>query len=343
MGLVGFLNFSNWLATWGESMPMSWFYLPNSSFWGLSLWLLFLGWVTLPHVPRINRGTTIAGAFLLVGLLACTFWRTPPKDLVIHSIAVGHGTAILVEDPSGRVVLYDGGSMTGGENASKKISHVLWYLGISAIDEIIISHADSDHFNAITGILDKFKIGIVSVGPSFTNRDDKETASFFENLNSRGIPLRKVYSGLNAISGPTSFEILYPDQEYNRPPNQNAASLVIRIGYMGKTILLTGDLEPPGTEFFLASSSASPVSILMAPHHGSPSANPEKLWRRLNPGFVFSSEGDEKRSKTPGGLWGKEIPLWKTQDKGMITIKINESGISVKAFKSGEQLRVKEK
>ena len=343
MGLVGFLNFSNWLATWGESMPMSWFYLPNSSFWGLSLWLLFLGWVTLPHVPRINRGTTIAGAFLLVCLLACTFWRTPPKDLVIHSIAVGHGTAILVEDPSGRVVLYDGGSMTGGENASKKISHVLWYLGISAIDEIIISHADSDHFNAITGILDKFKIGIVSVGPSFTNRDDRETASFFENLNSRGIPLRKVYSGLNAISGPTSFEILYPDQEYNRPPNQNAASLVIRIGYMGKTILLTGDLEPPGTEFFLASSYASPVSILMAPHHGSPSANPEKLWRRLNPGFVFSSEGDEKRSKTPGGLWGKEIPLWKTQDKGMITIKINESGISVKAFKSGEQLRVKEK
>jgi len=343
MGLVGFLNFSNWLANYGESIPLSWFYLPNISFWGLSIWLLFLGWVTLPHVPRINRKTISVGAVILVCLLACTFWRTTPKDLLIHSIAVGHGTAILVEDPSGRVVLYDGGSMSGGEIASKKISNVLWYLGISAIDEIIISHADSDHFNAITGILDKFKIGMVSVGPSFTNRDDKETASFFENLNSRGIPLRKVYSGLNASSGPTSFEILYPDQEYNHPPNQNAASLVVRIGYMGKTMLLTGDLEPPGTEFFLAGGSASPVSILMAPHHGSPSANPEKLWRRLNPGFVFSSEGDEKRTKNPGGLWGKEIPLWKTQEKGMITIKINEQEILVKAFKTREQLRVKEK
>jgi beta-lactamase superfamily II metal-dependent hydrolase len=81
----------------------------------------------------------------------------------------------------------------------------------------------------------------------------------------------------------------------------------------------------------------------MAPHHGSPSANPEKLWRRLNPGFVFSSEGDEKRTKNPGGLWGKEIPLWKTQEKGMITIKINEQEILVKAFKTREQLRVKEK
>ena len=233
--------------------------------------------------------------------------------------------------------------MSGGEIASKKISHVLWYLGISAIDEIIISHADSDHFNALTSIIDKFRVGIVSVGPSFANRDNRETASFYENLKLRGISMRNVYAGLNATSGNTSFEILYPDQNYSRPPNQNAASVVIRIGYLGKSILLTGDLESPGTEFFLANKDIYPVSVLMAPHHGSPSANPEKLWRRLNPGFVFSSEGDEKRTKAPGGAWGKDIPYWKTQEKGMITIQFNEIGVSAQAFKTGERLRVMEK
>lgn len=342
-GLVGFLNLSNWLANWGEGPPFAWFYIPNIGFLGLLFWLLFLGWATLPQIPRISLGSIGFGTILLLCLLASPFWRNPPKDLLVHSIAVGHGTAILVEDPSGRVLLYDGGSMAGGENASKKIAHVLWHLGISAIDEIIISHADSDHFNALTGILDKFRVGMVSVGPSFTTRDDRETSVFFEGLNSREISLRKVYAGLNAISGLTSFEILHPEQTYTHPPNQNAASVVVRIGYSGRTILLTGDLEPPGTEFFLASKDVSPVSVLMAPHHGSPSANPEKLWRRLNPGFVFSSEGEEKRSKTPGGILGREIPLWKTQEKGMITIKVSENGISAHAFKTGEVLRVMEK
>lgn len=342
-GLVIFINLSNQLATWGENLPLSWFYLPNIAFWLLFLWLLFLAWITLPNVPRMTRGYIGGGAVFLVCLLASAFWRSPPKDLMVHSIAIGHGTAILVEDPSGRVVLYDGGSMSGGEIASKKISHVLWYLGISAIDEIIISHADSDHFNALTSIIDKFRVGIVSVGPSFANRDNRETASFYENLKLRGISMRNVYAGLNATSGNTSFEILYPDQNYSRPPNQNAASVVIRIGYLGKSILLTGDLESPGTEFFLANKDIYPVSVLMAPHHGSPSANPEKLWRRLNPGFVFSSEGDEKRTKAPGGAWGKYIPYWKTQEKGMITIQFNEFGISAQAFKTGERLRVMEK
>ncbi len=341
-GLIGFLKISNLLADMGESYSLSWFYLPNISFFGLVGWLIFLGWIALPEAPRISWRTIFTGSALLVILLISPFLRWPPKDLLIHSMAIGHGTAILVEDPNGRVLLYDGGSMAGGESTAKKISHVLWHLGISAIDEIIVSHADADHFNALTGIMEKFRVGMVSIGPSFTNRDDKETSLFFEKINLRGIPLRKIFSGLNAISGLTIFEILYPDQDYTNPPNQNAGSIVVRIGYMGKSLLLTGDLEPPGTDFFLAKKDLSPVSILMAPHHGSPSANPEKLWRKLNPGFVFSSEGDEKRSKIPGGLWGREIPYWKTQEKGMITIKFNQDGIWVSSFKTRESLKVKE-
>lgn len=339
-GVVGFLNLSNWLASWGENLPMSWFYLPNLPLLGLLAWLAFLGWITLREVPLMSSGYICAGAIFLISLLATTFWRNPPKDLLIQSLAVGHGTAILVEDPSGRVLLYDGGSMSGGEAASRKISQVLWHRGISAIDEIIVSHADSDHFNALTGIFDKFRVGMVSVGPSFAARDDRETEAFYGRLHLRGIPIRTVYTGLNAISGITSFEILHPDKDYTHPPNQNAASVVVRIEYLGKSTLLTGDLESPGTEFFLASREVTPVSVLMAPHHGSPAANPEKLWRRLNPAFIFSSEGDEKRSKAPGGLWGRGKPFWKTQEKGMITIKIDKNGITAQAFKTGEVLRV---
>ena len=339
MGLSAFLELTGWIAHWGENLPFSWFHIPNLSLWGLFCWLFFLAWMTMPKVPRIQRLSLAFGAVGLVCLAASAYWRPITNDLLVHSIAVGHGTAILIEEPTGRVVLYDGGSMSGGPSASKKIAQVLWKRGISSIDEIIISHADTDHFNALTGILDRFRVSMVSVGPSFATRDDQETVLFYDSLLKRGVPLRTIYAGMNAVSGQTGYEILHPESDYTRPPKQNAASLVIRITYFNGSLLLTGDLEPPGTELFLANKDLAPVTVLMAPHHGSPAANPEKLWRRLNPKFVFSSEGDERRSRLPGGNLGKEIPLWKTQEKGMITIQMGEKRISAHAFYTGEVLQ----
>ncbi len=338
MGLGGLLDLTDWIATLGENLPFSWFHIPNLSLLGLLAWLFFLAWMTIPKIPRIEPISLAFGAVGLVSLIASAYWRPLTNDLLIHSIAVGHGTAILIEEPSGRVVLYDGGSMSGGQSASKKIAQVLWKRGISAIDEVIISHADTDHFNALTGVMDRFPVSMISVGPSFATRDDQETVIFYASLQKRGIPLRTIYAGMKAVSGQTIYEILHPESDYTNPPKQNAASLVIRVAYFNGSLLLTGDLEPPGTELFLAHKDLAPVTVLMAPHHGSPAANPEKLWRRLNPKFVFSSEGDERRTRLPGGNLGREIPLWKTQEKGMITIHMGENRLAVKAFHTGEVL-----
>ncbi len=340
MGLASFLELTGWFAHWGENLPFSWFHIPNLGLVGLVGWLFYLVWLTINKIPRIQTLPLAFGALGLVGLTASTYWRPFTNDLLVHSIAVGHGTAILIEEPSGRVVLYDGGSMSGGHGAAKKIAQVLWNKGISAIDEIIISHADTDHFNAITGVLDRFQVSIISVGPSFATRDDQETVVFYESLQKRGIPLRTIAAGMKAVSGHTSYEILHPESDYTRPPKQNAASLVIRVGYFNRTLLLTGDLEPPGTEQFLTQKDLSPVTVLMAPHHGSPAANSEKLWRMLKPKFVFSSEGEERRTRIPGGSLGKEIPLWKTQEKGMITIQMGPNQLSIHAFLTGEVMKL---
>lgn len=339
LALVGnqFLHWTKVIAEWGESLPLSWFYKPNIPFWFIFAWLVVIALLLIPRQTWINKKILAAMVAWLILGIAFFPMRMAPDGLLVQTIAVGHGTAVLIEEPSGRVVLYDGGSMSGGDQAGRIIAQVLWKKGINRLDDIIISHADSDHFNAIISLLERFTVEMVSAGPSFQKRDDKEAADFFQRLNKTKVPFQVIARGFSALSGGVFYSVIHPDPDYENPPTQNAASIVLAISAMGQSVLLTGDLEPPGTQKLLAQPDLPrPILALMAPHHGSPAANPDYLWKRFSPSLVFSSEGEERRTRQAGGNLSREIPLWKTQEKGMITIEIGPKNIRALAFATGE-------
>src|SRR5207247_2408177 len=72
--------------------------------------------------------------------------------------------------------------------------------------------------------------------------------------------------------------------------NENARSLVMAVRHAGHTLLLTGDLEGPGLTRVLKLA-PEPADILMAPHHGSPAANPPALAQWSCAKLVISSQG----------------------------------------------------
>ena len=57
---------------------------------------------------------------------------------------VGHGTCVIIQDGNEKTWLYDCGSLGRSRSASRLACNALWELGISKIDGIFISHADSD-------------------------------------------------------------------------------------------------------------------------------------------------------------------------------------------------------
>src|SRR5262245_34808260 len=83
-------------------------------------------------------------------------------------VAVGHGGCTVIETPDGRTILYDAGSITGPEVTRRHIAPFLWHRGIRRIDEVIVSHADLDHFNGVPALAERFAIGQVSLTPSFS-------------------------------------------------------------------------------------------------------------------------------------------------------------------------------
>ena len=77
--------------------------------------------------------------------------------------AVGHGLAVVIHTPGDQVLLYDCGRMGDPSVGRRIIAPALWSRGLSRIDEVILSHADQDHYNGLPDLLDRFAIGMVRV------------------------------------------------------------------------------------------------------------------------------------------------------------------------------------
>ena len=81
------------------------------------------------------------------------------RAVLARSLPVGHGGCTVLETPDGRTLLYDAGALAGPEVTRRQIAPFLWSRGIRRIDEVILSHADLDHFNGLPSLLDRFAIG----------------------------------------------------------------------------------------------------------------------------------------------------------------------------------------
>ena len=69
--------------------------------------------------------------------------------------------------------------------------------------------------------------------------------------------------------------------------------MVLLVRHEGHSLLLTGDLEGTGLERVLAAPGPG-IDILMAPHHGSKTANIPALAEWARPRFVVSCEGQPR-------------------------------------------------
>jgi competence protein ComEC len=193
--------------------------------------------------------------------LACTF------------IAVGHGTSVLIELPDGKALLYDGGSLGSSRFAVQPIAATLWSRGITHLDAIIISHADADHYNAVPGVLERFSADVVYVSPVMFRDSTPALEALRDAIRASGVPLRELHTTVRLDGGDNvELEVLHPPSQ-GVLGSDNSNSIVLRIGYRDRTILLPGDLETPGLEAVMAELPVD-CDIVMAPHHGSLRSDP---------------------------------------------------------------------
>lgn len=326
------------LVHWAETIPGGWFYTAGPPVgWMLGFYVLGAVLILVGPQGRPRMLWALLG-WIVIGLLLPTVSMTE-RETRLTFLAVGKGGCTVIETADGRCLLYDAGTTNGAAAVRRVIAPYLWHRGIRRIDEILLSHADADHFNGLPAILDRFAVGQVTMTPSFAEKPTAEVASALLALEQHAIPCRLAVAGDRFRAGDVELEVLHP------PPvgpsgTENERSLVIALRHREVTILLTGDLEKSGTQYLLERS-AIPADVLMAPHHGSRAALPPALLRWTRPRLVVVSRGRPYGNTVTPADVGPTATIWNTWDDGAVCLRLTPHGLIAETYRDRETLVVR--
>ena len=328
----------SWLNGLGASLPGAYFYVPDVPSWWLWLFypalLIGLARGAIQNHWRVGFGAIFGG--VAIGLIAL-LWRPSPGEFRCTFLAVGHGGCAVIESPGGQVLLYDTGSISGPDVTRRHVAPYLWSRGIRRIDEVLLSHADLDHFNGLADLVDRFTVSRVTHTPSFGQRDMAPVRATLAAVERRGIPVRIASAGEHWDVDRLSIDVLHPPPE-GPAGKENARSLVLLLRHRETAVLLTGDLEDDGLTRVLAMPPTK-VDVLMAPHHGSANSNTKQLAEWASPRLVIICQArtDDTTAATKAYAETQSTVLG-TWPHGAVTLRSGRSGARVETFRTGRQI-----
>lgn len=319
-------------------MPGSYLYVGSIPVWWLiGFYLVIAAMLWLPaFARRPGWAGAIVASWTVLGL-ANTLPRPSADGLRVAFLAVGHGGCAVIELPDGRAILFDSGSMSGPDVGRRVIAPYLWHRGIARIDEVFLSHADLDHFNALPALTERFPVGRVSLTPTFAVKPTPGVREVLADLDRRGVAMRIVTAGETWSAGDATLELLHPTADGPSGP-ENFRCMVIALRHRGRTVLLTGDVDGEG-RIRLMARGRRVVDVLMAPHHGGKTANPPELAEWCRPELVIAQQGPRDRTGTVEGMYeGYGCRYWGTWPHGAVTVVSRRDEFFAETYRTGKSI-----
>lgn len=283
---------------------------------------------------RPRRSLTLAFTSLLFAA-GCAVWaldRRRDDALVVTVLAVGRGSATVLELPDDRTLIYDAGSSYASDPAPSTIVPYLCHRGIVRIAGLFISHPNLDHFSGVPGLVDRMPVSRVVVNACFEHESEPRSASrhLLEILGERIQPVETLPPDRRAWSdGAVAFELLWPDPGCDPKLSANDTSTVLRVSFAGRSILFTGDIEKRAQQALLDRGNLR-ADVLLLPHHGSVEPTTQAFIQAVNPSIVLRST-DERTADTVNGLQARigSAVLYNTADVGAVRVTMTRDGIEI--------------
>ncbi|MDA9095800.1 DNA internalization-related competence protein ComEC/Rec2 [Porticoccaceae bacterium] len=288
--------------------------------WGFTAALLAVIGLLLPRglLPNVLAGRWL----LLLPLLAVLICSKPQSPLRLTVLDVGQGLALVLETPD-KTLVYDSGPNYGERFSAGSgiVAPYLWRRGRSQIDLLVVSHEDGDHAGGVDSLLASVEVKDVLVGPGFVAKNYRRCVAGQRWEWGEGVDR-------------VSFEILSPSPSSANEGNNSSCVLLIR--WRDQTILLPGDIEH-SVEAHLQRSPFSklpltPVTVMLAPHHGSQTSSTQGFVDRVRPAHVVFSSGYRHQFGHPHSAVvdryrSVKSQRWLTSEQGAISFVWNQQGV----------------
>ena len=276
-----------------------------------------------PHLRYfiIKKYKPIIALILGCLVILLSFQVFAPSYLEVVFLDVGQGDCIFIKTPNGRVVLIDGGGVSGTNNyGDLVVIPFLKHLGIRKVDVVINTHPHADHLAGLYPVLEKYPVGLTLIPAGF----EDEYGPFVNLIESRGLD----YSyGKRAqsitLDSNIRLNILHPTSDYPASLGANNNSIVVELEYNDVSLLFTGDIEMDAINHMLPITTQS--NVLKFPHHGGSGSFNTGYLAKINPEVVAIQVGENNSFGHPGRnvleyFEAKGISVYRNDLHGAITI-----------------------
>ncbi len=349
IGLLDTLWGYLWLYLHGlVSFPIKAWEIPQTS-------LLWLFWVYLGLAAlqlfwfKVNRYRSfwffllLIFFYLVVSLWVAHQYRVDPiaqGNAQITVLDVGQGQSVVVRTES-KVVVFDVGAKWGLSTDAAKVALLpyLKSLGILHIDDLIISHSDSDHAGATRSVLEN-----ISLGQMLSGQAEKLNLSL--GLKGELAHFQQCREGQVWHYDGVEFEMVSPSESMlnsGREISDNDWSCVLKVTASGQTAWLMGDL---GSNYERQLIERYPLNdlkgeLLIAGHHGSHYSTSTEWLNVLTPEHIVFTSGYMNRFGFPDQRVLKRVDdhamkapysvyWWNTACSGALSFEMTEHGVELR-------------
>lgn len=238
-----------------------------------------------------------------------TFTKKP--ELKVHFINVGYGDAILVENGDS-FMLIDAGDAEHGP----VVVEYLRSLGISKLDIVISTNANSEHIGGLYDIINSFSIDMFIMCPVENNTQTFKnviTAVQKKNIQITVPQARDEYFLNDAV-----VKVMGPVTRYS---DTNNSSVVVQLRYGNNSFMFASDCEAIAEENMLGSMIGFRSDVLKVGNHGNNTSTSDMFLKSVNPAYAVISVGQkegEEISEVLSKLAGKGVQTFRTDKMGTI-------------------------
>lgn len=230
---------------------------------------------------------SVAGVLAIGAILIwATLLTQPDGRLHVYFLDIGQGDGILIQTPSGRQVLLDGGASP--QRLFSQLGAVMPFWDRS-LDLVVLTNPDKDHMDAQAQASTRLQITTALETKASQANPDADT--WRANLASDGATIQLQHQdGWIDLGDGVALWVLWPPPEpflaikgNNEQLVDNENSLIMKLVYGDFSVLLTGDAGLPAETELLAAKASISATVLKVGHHGSKGSTSAPFVQTVNP------------------------------------------------------------
>lgn len=340
---------------WFAHFPRWSYRIPGPPAWVAILFFaacLLLAIILQPSSQEWKWKSKAVGAVLIATATVIAIFPFSPQwakgKLEVTILDVGQGDSLFVVSPQGKTLLIDGGGaftgfpgreeQSGPDPGEDAVSEYLWWRGYQKLDIVALTHAHQDHIGGLTAILNNFQVGQLWIGREVSSA---ALANLEQLAREKKIMIVHEIKGNRFSWDGVEAQFLWPEisPEEIGPSAKNNDSLVLRLQYGDRSVMLPGDAEKQAESAMLAENNEERLrsDALKIGHHGSKNSTTADFLAAVHPQIAVISAGEDNPYGHPSPevlerLTASAIRVLRTDRNGAVHMLTDGQRLEVTCF-----------